>query len=103
MYLCLTTYLRPLEPSDPVLQRHWDYLDNCNRDGTLICSGPQYSGTGGALVIRATSTEDAEQIMRNDPLVLENRVTYELIGFKTTRGWRPHLVDSPPAPATTTR
>ena len=97
MYLCLTTYLRPLTPGEPVLQRHWDYLDACYRAGTLVCSGPQHSRTGGLLVIRASTATAAAEVMDGDPLVAEGRVTYELIGFTATRAHTPDLTETVPA------
>jgi uncharacterized protein YciI len=96
MYLCLTTYLRPLDPTEPVLQRHWDYLDACYRNQTLVCSGPRHTRTGGALVIRANNAPAAQQFIRADPLAAEGWITYELIGFNATRALDPELLDLPP-------
>ncbi|MBV6760430.1 YciI family protein [Rhodococcus opacus] len=94
MYVCTTTYLQPLEHDDPVLQRHWDYLDACYQVGTLVCSGPKHSREGGVLVIRATTAAAAHDVMNGDPLVVEGRIIYHLIGFTPTRAHTPQLIES---------
>ena len=93
MFICLTTYLQPLDRSDPVVARHGAYLDECYNSGQLVCSGPQNSGTGGALVIRTSDADEADTVMRNDPLVVEGCVSYQLIPFTATRAAFPTLVD----------
>lgn len=92
MFICQTTYQRYPLPNDLVVA-HWSYLDESYARGELVCSGPQYSGMGGVLVLQVRSETDAHSLLAGDPLVEAGLVTYTLVGFCATRAQHPDMVD----------
>jgi len=76
--------LKYLQPADVVGQTrpaHLVWLDGEVARGRLLLTGRLEDQTGGLLITGDISTEDAEELMTNDPYALAGLVHYERIGF----------------------
>lgn len=64
------------KPND--LSRHFVYVAQMREEGKLIFGGPFADGTGGLLVYRAGSLEEAKQFMAADPACREKVFEFEM-------------------------
>ncbi len=71
---------------EPHLPAHLDYLSRLDRDGKLVLSGPFADRTGGMILVRASSLEEARAIAEADPLVAAGVDTYDLREWRLTGG-----------------
>lgn len=62
----------------PDMSRHLAYTAQLRSEGKLVIGGPFGDGTGGLLVYRAASLEDARSFLENDPAVIEKFFDAEL-------------------------
>lgn len=82
MFHVLTlTYLQPLDVVDQTRPAHVQWIQAEIAAGRLLLAGRQESQTGGVLITGDVSTEDAEELMANDPYQLAGLVSYERVGF----------------------
>ena len=63
---------------DQYVPAHIDYVKQLNRRGHQAKSGYWNRRGGGMLLFKAESMQEAEAIVQQDPLVLNNCVTYDL-------------------------
>ena len=71
---------------EPRLPAHLQYLQELDAAGTLILSGPFGDRTGGMVVVRAGSLEEARAIAEADPLVASGVDAYDLHEWRITGG-----------------
>lgn len=76
-----------------VVEKHWSYLDRCYAEHLLLCSGPQGSGTGGALVLFGSDEGRARALMDADSVIAGGHATYELRPFRATRAHDSALIE----------
>ncbi len=82
MFHVLTlTYLQPLDVVDQTRPAHVEWIQTEIAAGRLLLAGRQESQTGGVLITGDISTEDAEELIANDPYQLAGLVRYERVGF----------------------
>jgi len=84
---------------EPHLPLHLGYLQELKQRGTLLLSGPFADRTGGLVMVRAASREEAESLALADPLVKSGVDGYELFEWQITGGVlsnseKIHLVES---------
>ena len=65
------------------LTRHKDWVIKLNKQGEKIISGylvddKQLPGGGGLLLVEATSYEEAKSLIKEDPMIVFDLVTWEL-------------------------
>ena len=65
------------------LTRHKDWVIKLNKQGKKIISGylvdeKQLPGGGGLLIVEATSYEEAMSLIKEDPMIVFDLVTWEL-------------------------
>ncbi|MDP9819575.1 YciI family protein [Spirilliplanes yamanashiensis] len=82
----ISTYLRPLPEVDAARPDHFAFMDRLEADGHVVGAGRQESGTGGIVLLRAGSADEARRLMADDPYVLRGLATYEPVGWTVTRG-----------------
>lgn len=77
--------------SDPVFQRHIEYVRKQRESGKLAAGAPFRDGSGKSmeLLIFATSLEEASQIVAQDPLVVAGSVKPEVHPWMTQKGVLP--------------
>ncbi len=76
---------------EPHLPAHRVYIKQLEEQGQLLLSGPFADRTGGMVMIRADSWEEAEAIARNDPLVQSGVDSYELREWLIWDGYPEHI------------
>ena len=64
---------------------HLDYLKKLIDEGKILAKGPFTDHSGGLIIFRVASIEEARELVENDPVILENSRTYEL------KEWRSNL------------
>jgi uncharacterized protein YciI len=80
MVVITSKYLKPVEIIDALLLDHRNFLDAYFKQKKFICSGPQNPRTGG-VIIANVSIEEAREIMKRDPFVLNGVAEYQFIEF----------------------
>ncbi len=68
------------------LPAHLDYLAHLKARGALLLSGPFADRSGGMVVVRAATHDDAEALAQHDPLVASGANTYDLREWIITDG-----------------
>ena len=82
MFAVHSVYLKPIEEVDQHLEAHRAFLKNLYSKGITVCSGPQIPRTGGFIMLKASSKEEAVQIMKNDPYSIHGMAEYSFIEFE---------------------
>lgn len=85
MYLILLTYIRPADEVAAARPAHREYLDRCYAQGKLVCSGPRDPATGGVILARVDTEEEAQKIIADDPFFVDGVATYEAIRFQPVK------------------
>jgi uncharacterized protein YciI len=82
MFAFHSKYLKPIEEVDQYLAAHREFLKCYYAEGIIICSGPQIPRAGGFILMNAASKEEALEIMKNDPYVINGVADYSIIEFE---------------------
>lgn len=98
VYMIKLTIVVERSVYEPHLAAHLNYLQELKQRGVLLLSGPFGDRSGGMVLIRAMSHEEAETIARNDPLVSSGVDTYELREWQITDGLPENISIRPIAP-----
>lgn len=81
LYLILLTYTRPAEEIAAALEDHRAYLRRAYDAGRFLVSGPRVPATGGVILARAASLEEAQTYVRDDPFHQRGLASHEIIPF----------------------
>ena len=76
------TLIDPTEDEQEILADHFDYLKSAAGQGKVLLAGPCTDAAFGITIFTATSTEEANTFMNNDPAVKEGIMTAELHPFR---------------------
>ena len=60
------------EKDNEVLEEHIAFLNQKLEEGTLVAKGPFTDHTGGLMIYKANSIEEARKIIETDPAVRDN-------------------------------
>ena len=71
---------------EPHLPDHLAYLRDIDAAGKLVLSGPFGDRTGGMIMVRAASLEEARAIAEADPLIARGLDEYDLREWRLTGG-----------------
>lgn len=63
---------------EEILDDHLDYLDSLIDQGKIFAKGPFTDHSGGLIVYMVDSYEEAQELIENDPVILEKSRKYEL-------------------------
>lgn len=85
MFIFKLSYQQSLDEVEKHLPEHRNYLDKYYALGHFVASGPQEPRTGGIILCRASSKEQALDIMRADPFYLHQIAKYEITEFTPTK------------------
>ncbi len=80
-FIILSNYLVPFEQLGDNIADHRAFLQTGYDKGLLLCSGPQATKTGGAIIARAASLEALKEFMAADPYQQRNLARYQFIEF----------------------
>jgi uncharacterized protein YciI len=81
LYLILLTYTRPVDEINAALDEHRAYLRRWYDVGRFVFSGPRVPATGGVILARASSLEEAQACVRDDPFHQRGLASHEIIPF----------------------
>lgn len=85
MFIITSRYLKPLSEVDRHLTDHRLFLDKYYAENTFFCSGGQNPRTGGVILARATTREQLESILKEDPFSIHGVAKYEIMEFTPTK------------------
>ena len=78
--------VRDAEKNITVRPRHLSYLASAEAAGSVFARGPFTDGTGGLVIYRANSLEQARRLAEEDPYVVEGARELELHEWRMTSG-----------------
>lgn len=90
MFISVLTYLKSPTDHPDVLERHKHWADGLVKQGKVILSGPQASGTGGVIVFTVKGRGELEDLLLNDPFLMEGVADHVIIEFRA-RAYDPRL------------
>lgn len=73
-----------LERDKEILQEHISYLEKHIEEGTIFAKGPFTDHSGGLIIYKVDSIEEAREIMDNDPVIVHKTREYKLNEWKST-------------------
>jgi len=85
MFLLLLKYKVPIEQVERVTPAHREFLDECYRAEKLLISGPRVPRTGGVIVARVKTREEADVLIHEDPFFKEGIADYEVVEFQAVK------------------
>ena len=88
MFIVNLHYKKPIEIIEQFITEHRAYLDIGYQHNYLIASGPKNPRTGGILLSQLKDRETLENFLKNDPFILNEVASYELIEFTPVKHHR---------------
>jgi len=76
------------------VKRHVEHIRNLDDNGKLALCGPLkgYPGVAGMVILKALSYEEAEDICKAEPLVVEGYATYKLVTLEVANRENDYLL-----------
>jgi len=68
------------------IKQHFVYLDTFFANGTVLFFGPTANKLGGMIVFKANNLAEAEEFVRNDPMVNNGFQTSNIVEFSFGKG-----------------
>jgi len=84
-YYIALLHMKNASKNEEVLPKHIAYLDELDEQGYILGRGPFTDGSGGLVIYKAASFEEAKTFAENDPHVIEGVRSLEL------KEWKPIL------------
>lgn len=84
-YYVAFLFMKDESKNEEVLPEHIAYLDKLDQQGHILARGPFTDRSGGLVIYKATSFEEAKKLAENDPHVLKGVRTLKL------KEWKPLL------------
>lgn len=84
-FIIEVTYTAPLTAIEEALPRHRAFLQTGYDAGNLLVSGPQNPRTGGVIVGKFTSLDEAHAFFAQDPYQQEQLASYRYIEFNPVK------------------
>ncbi|HEY8582550.1 MAG TPA: YciI family protein [Capillimicrobium sp.] len=84
LFVCASRYTRPSDEVDAQRDAHLAWIASHYAAGRMLASGRQDPPVGGLLVLRAESREAVEALLRTDPYVRHELVSYAVTAFTQT-------------------
>ena len=81
MFIVSLNYTQTLEKVDQHIAAHIAFLDHYYAAGKFIASGRKVPRTGGVILVSASSREEVETIIAEDPFVQAKVAEYEITQF----------------------
>jgi uncharacterized protein YciI len=80
LFFVTLTYARPIDEVNARFEAHRDWLVTNTRDGRIIVAGPLDTRAGGLIVADCSDRADLDQLLAEDPFVIERLVTVDVLG-----------------------
>jgi uncharacterized protein YciI len=84
MFIVSLTYKTELSEVDQYIEDHVRFLEKYYAAGKFIASGRKVPRTGGVILINATSADEVDSIIKEDPFYTANVANYEVTEFIPT-------------------
>jgi len=84
MFIVRVNYTSGLDEIDALLERHIAYLNEYYAKGNFLLSGRQEPRTGGVIIARASSREELQTILAQDPFHQAGVAEYLVTEFSPT-------------------
>ena len=84
MFVVLLTYTQPLASVDALVPAHREFLQRMYQAGTFLLSGRKEPRNGGVILAHATSAEELEWALAQDPFHVHGVASYQVIEFLPT-------------------
>ncbi len=85
MFIIDLHYRAPLEKLDDVMVDHLKFLHKYYKLNVFVASGRKVPRTGGIILALATSKEEIQKIMQEDPFCRHNRAEFTVTEFQTSQ------------------
>lgn len=85
MFIVNISYLKDLDTVNQYLEAHRAFLDQCIAKNYLLVTGPKEPRTGGILIALLDDQAELENILSQDPYLLNHVAKYEYIKFKPVK------------------
>jgi len=85
MFIVSLTYKTDLSEADKHFDAHIAFIEKYYSLGKIISSGKKVPRTGGVILMRASSKEEVETIIKEDPFYFEGVADFDIIEFLPTR------------------
>lgn len=85
MFVVLLSYIKPIAEIDALRPAHLAFLDRYYASNVFIASGRQVPLKGGVILANASSREELEQLLQEDPFYIEQVANYDIIEFAATK------------------
>lgn len=86
MFIIDLTYIRPLEEVELHLEEHREFLRKFYEANIFIASGRKNPRTGGVILCLASSADQVNNIIRQDPFHQHQVAEYKITEFIPTMG-----------------
>ena len=84
MFLVLLTYTKPLEVVDTHIPAHREFLTRNYETGLFLLSGRKEPRDGGVILVKASSAQELQDVLAEDPFLVHGVASYQLIQFIPT-------------------
>ncbi|MGR6874351.1 YciI family protein [Pseudomonas sp. HK3] len=84
MFIIALTYKVDLSEVDKHIENHVAFLEKYYAKGSFIASGRKVPRTGGVILAKASSLNEVEKIIKEDPFYVEDLADYEITEFIPT-------------------
>lgn len=80
MMILYPAILKTIDPKkdEEILQTHLDYLNNLISQGKVFAKGPFTDHSGGLVIFKVDTFEEAKDLIENDPVIINKSRSYEL-------------------------
>ncbi len=85
MYFAVIRYKVPRDEIESLIEEHREFLQDGYEKGYFIVSGPLLDFKGGVIFSTITRRGDFEQILNQDPLIINQVASFETFGFEPTK------------------
>lgn len=85
MFIISLHYLQPLEVVDQYIEEHVQFLNKQYEAKRFIFSGRKVPRTGGIILAKASSKQEVQRLIQEDPFYQHKIAEYEIIEFQITK------------------
>jgi uncharacterized protein YciI len=82
----ISTYQKPLAEVDQVREQHLRFVADLEERGLSVTAGRQDPPVGGIILLDVDTEAQAQELIAQDPYVLQGVATYVAVGWQISRG-----------------
>ena len=85
MFIIMMNYVESVEMIEKHLVAHRKFLDQCFQNNSMIVAGPRVPRDGGVIISQLSERNELEQVLQQDPFVINRLVQYDIVEFTPTK------------------